>query len=97
MQTRRKRDKRADIVLAANAKTMKGEDFDRVLRIVASAMVLGLPKWKSVILLYKMLGDLVVDDTPKNAASLRREIIEYIYSGEKPVKPSKAEAEHGKA
>ena len=96
MQTRRKRDKRAALVLAANAETMQNDGFDRVLRIVASAMALGLPKWKSVILLYRMLGDLVVDDTSEDIAR-RREIIEYIYSGQKPVKPRKAEAEHGKA
>lgn len=96
MQTRRKRDKRAALVLAANAKTMQNDGFDRVLRIVASAMALGLPRWKSVILLYRMLGDLVVDDTSEDIAR-RREIIEYIYSGKKPVQPRKAEAEHGKA
>lgn len=95
MQTRRKRDKRAQTILMAAAKKMENKDFDRVLRIVASAMVLGLPKWKSVILLYRMIETLVVDDTPVNAAK-RQEIIDYIYSGKKPVQPSKAEAEHGK-
>lgn len=100
MQTRRKRDKRARAVLAAHAANMQDEGFDPALRIVASAMTLGMPMWKSVILLYSVMGALLVDDTPEYAAS-RKEIIDYIRSGirinENPIKTSKAEAEHGKA
>lgn len=94
MQTRRKRNERAQAIILAASKKMDSKDFDQFLRIVTSAMALGIPKWKSVILLYRMIEALVPDDTPENAAK-QQAIIDYIYSGKTP-KAASEEAEHGK-
>ena len=95
MQTRRKRNERAQTIILAAYKKMENKDFEQFLRIVASAMALGIPKWKSMILLYRMIDALVPDDTPENAAK-QQAIVDYIYSGKKP-KTQSEEAEHGKA
>ena len=95
MQTRRKRNERAQTIILAASKKMENKDFEQFLRIVASAMALGIPKWKSMILLYRMIDALVPDDTPENAAK-QQAIVDYIYSGKKP-KTQSEEAEHGKA
>ena len=94
MQTRRKRNERAQAIILAASKKMENKDFEQFLRIVASAMALGIPRWKSVILLYLMIEALVPDDTPEDAAK-RQAIIDYIYSGKTPKAHSKG-AEHGK-
>ena len=94
MQTRRKRNERAQAIILAASKKMEKKDFEQFLRIVASAMALGIPKWKSVILLYRMIDALVPDDTPENATKTQA-IIDYIYSG-KTTKAQSEEAEHGK-
>lgn len=94
MQTRRKRNERAQAIILAASKKMESKDFDQFLRIVASAMALWIPRWKSVILLYRMIEALVPDDTPEDAAK-RQAIIDYIYSGKTP-KAQSEEAEHGK-
>lgn len=95
MQTRRKRNERAKTIILAASKKMESKDFDQFLRIVTSAMALGIPKWKSVILLYRMIEALVPDDNHENAAK-QQAIVDYIYSGKAPKAPSE-EAEHGKA
>ena len=95
MQTSRKRNERAQAIILAASKKMESKDFEQFLRIVNSAMALGIPKWKSVILLYRMIDALVPDDTPGNAAK-QQAIIDYIYSGKTP-KAQSEEADHGKA
>ena len=94
MQTRRKRNERAQAIILAASKKMESKDFEKFLRIVNSAMALEIPKWKSVILLYRMIEALVADDTPENVTKTE-EIIDYIYSGKTP-KAQNEEAEHGK-
>ena len=95
MQTSRKRNERAQAIILAASKKMENKDFEQFLRIVNSAMALEIPKWKSVILLYRMIEALVADDTPENAIKTE-EIVDYIYSGKTP-KALSEEAEHGKA
>ena len=95
MQTSRKRNDRAQAIILAASKKMESKDFEQFLRIIASAMALGIPRWKSVILLYRMIEALVPDDTPEDSAK-RQDIIDYIYSGKTP-KAHSEEAEHGKA
>ena len=95
MQTRRKRNERAQKIILAASKKMERKDFEQFLRIVTSAMALGIPKWKSVILLYRMIDALVPDDNHENAAK-QQAIVDYIYSGKTP-KALIEEAEHGKA
>ena len=95
MQTSRKRNDRAQAIILAASKKMENKNFEQFLRIVTSAMALGSPKWKSVILKYRMIEALVPDDTPENAAK-QQAIIDYIYSGKTP-KSLIEEADHGKA
>ena len=95
MQTSRKRNERAQKIILAASKKMEKKDFEKFLRIVNSAMALEIPRWKSVILLYRMIEALVADDTPENATKTE-EIVDYIYRG-KTHKALIEEAEHGKA
>ena len=95
MQTRRKRNERAQKIILAASKKMENKDFDQFLRIVTSALALGLPQGKSVILLYRMIDALVPDDNHENAAK-QQAIVDYIYSGKTP-KAISEEADHRKA